>query len=425
MTQAIRALRDLAGERHLSPVERLARYVREIAGEHALALAAPDDGIERAWRLNGVFTAKGETVAAGADPFRADEADPRLHLALADACAAATGPVRVEATAASGASADALDLSGSIVIVPLVRDGRSAAALLLPADAVADAELERIWLAANLASTTLARESDVARLRRLEAHRQREMREIARIQRRLLPSEEAHIRGAEIVARLDTCELAGGDYYDYARLTHYFRDPDYDGPDVFSVMVADVTGHGAAAAVEAAMFDALLRTYPAGPDGGPGGVLDFTNRHFFTRRGRSHLITAFGCVFDPGTGLLRYANAGHPPPLVKRTRQGGRLEWLDASVGIPIGVFPDFTWEEATCPFGRDDLLVIYTDGVIEAASESGEHFGSERLAAAVEGAPNAPEEALAAIRRAVAEHQKGVPARDDRTLVLVRRSLE
>jgi len=423
MSDAAGAFRSLSDSIGRSPVERLAHFVRELTGEYALALAAPDDGIERTWRISAVFTAAGEAVAAGEDPFRAADSDPRLHPALERACSEASGALRAPASEERESSGHVLDLAASLVIVPLLRDGQAAAALLLPADAIDDASLERVWLAANLAATTLARESDLARLARIDARRQREMRDVARIQRRLLPSDEQHIRGVEIVARLDTCELAGGDYYDYARLTHHFRPPDYDGPDVFSLIVADVTGHGAAAAVEAAMFDALLRTYEGGPEGGPAAVLGFANRHFFTRRGRSHLITAFASLFDPESGLLRYANAGHPPPLVKRTRDGGRIEWLDASAGIPIGVFPDFEWEDATCPIGRDDLLVVYTDGVIEAASDAGEPFGSERLADVVREAPNAPEELLGAIRRAVAEHQKGAAPRDDRTLVVVRRS--
>ena len=110
--------------------------------------------------------------------------------------------------------------------------------------------------------------------------------------------------------------------------------------------------------------------------------------------------------------------------LLESPRYGERMavEWLDAAAGIPIGVFPDFEWEGAECRFDKDDVLVLYTDGVLEAASESGEHFGAERLEATVRAAPSAPEEMLRAIHEALAAHERGSPPRDDRTLVIVRR---
>jgi sigma-B regulation protein RsbU (phosphoserine phosphatase) len=127
-------------------------------------------------------------------------------------------------------------------------------------------------------------------------------------------------------------------------------------------------------------------------------------------------------LFDPTAGLLRYCSAGHPPPLLVRTRRGGALEWLDDGDDIPVGVVPGHRFAGAERAFGREDLLVLYTDGVIEARSPEGEEFGGERLAQVVADAPRSPEEMVSAIRRAVAAHAAGCPPRDDRTLVVARR---
>lgn len=407
--------------------ERLARVLRAAAGPRAVALLAParTDG---SWRMAGLVDAEGELCVGSGDPFVAGEADPTLGPDLERACATGDRPVhvRLDDSLAGLLSPRAHKPGDTALLLPLLRAGRAGAVLLAePAGrAIDEVGLERCWLAANLAAVALAREDELEELRRTRADTRREMRQVARIQRLLLPSDDVRLRGFEVAARLDTFGLAGGDYYDYMPLTHYYRDdPEAAERDAFGAMVADVTGHGAAAAVEAAMLDALLRTYSGTPRQGPESVLTFVNRHFFTRRVRSHLITAFATVFDPETEQLHYASAGHPPALLKRTRRGGRIEWLEGGAGIPIGVLPDTVWEGASCPFERDDLLVLYTDGVIEAASPAGEEFGMERLEAAVRLSPNGAEEVLAGIRGAVARHQDGAAPRDDRTVVVVRRS--
>ena len=78
---------------------------------------------------------------------------------------------------------------------------------------------------------------------------------------RLLPSRPPKLDDYVIAALNLPAKVVSGDYYDYMPLTHHLRDPDGEEHDVFGVMIADVTGHGTGAAVEAAMFDALLRTY--------------------------------------------------------------------------------------------------------------------------------------------------------------------
>jgi sigma-B regulation protein RsbU (phosphoserine phosphatase) len=309
------------------------------------------------------------------------------------------------------------------LFVPLPGAGPGLAALVADDPDASDALRDRRALLLNLGATALARARDVSRLRRSETRLSRELRDVARIQQLLLPSQTPSIRGLDVAARLDGFGLAAGDYYDYAVLSHRFvDDPERLEEDFWSLMVADVTGHGAAAAVEVAMFDALLRAFAPDREAGPADALTFVNDHFFTRLGRPHFVTAFGVLFDPTRGAIRYCNAGHPPPLLVRTRRGGAIEWLDDGDDIPVGVVPDHRYQGASRAFDREDLLVLYTDGVIEAASPDGELFGADRLAAAVHGAAASPGEVLEAIRTAVKKHEAGHPPRDDRTLVVARR---
>ncbi len=404
-------------------------------GDSAFAVAAPEIQVgpladpERPWRVSqGVSRGSGAALPEG-DPLAPERTRPALNADLERGCRQATGPCVAERVATP--ALDALGIGGGAWILPLLQPRRTAsrapepgAALLLPAAtgaALGREGLERLWLAANLGASLLAGAREAAGRREARASARRDLREVARLQRRLLPSTDVVIRGVEVAARLDTFGLAGGDYYDYMPLTHLVR-PGFAEQDVFGAMVADVTGHGPAAAVEAAMFDALLRTYAGRPGEGPGPVLSHANRHFFTRQGRSHFITVFGVNFDPEDGLLRYTSAGHPPALLKRTRHRGRVDWLDEAGGIPIGVLPDAQYESATTPFDGGDLLILYTDGVIEAEGPAGEQFGMERLERLVAEGPSNAEDLLAEVRRAVKEHEAGIPPRDDRTVMVLRR---
>lgn len=377
--------------------------------------AAPDAAL--VWRVHA-----GGTPGDGAGAGRPD----RLEIAAAEwesarqrgfaaiAPAAPRGPGEVPGPVGPGERA---------LFVPLPGTGPRWAALVPDRPGAPDAWRERRALVLNLGATALARARDVARLRRSESRLDRELRDVARIQRLLLPSEAPPIRGLDVAARLDGFGLAAGDYYDYGVLTrHYADEPERLPEDYWSVIIADVTGHGAAAAVEVAMFDALLRAYSGLGEAGPAEALTFVNDHFFTRLGRPHFVTSFAALFDPEREEIRYCNAGHPPPLLVRSGRERRIEWVRDGDDIPVGVVPEHRYQGARRPFGRDDLLVLYTDGVIEATSPSGEQFGPDRLAEAVAAAPRSPREMIEAIRSAVAAHEGGCPPRDDRTLLVARR---
>ncbi|MGB5177142.1 MAG: PP2C family protein-serine/threonine phosphatase [Gammaproteobacteria bacterium] len=266
--------------------------------------------------------------------------------------------------------------------------------------------------------------AEIRKLRRrlMKANRliRRDLEQIAEVQRKLLPPENHSIPGITLAASYTPFVSSGGDYYDVVPLL-----PGAENTGQLAIhprwgaIIADVSGHGPAAAVEVAMLDAILRTYP-NLSGGPAEVLNYANRHFFSRQIRGSFITAFTANYDPQTSRLTYTNAGHNPPLLKRT--GGPLatEFLDASDGIPLGVDPAHTWVNVEIPMAAGDILVLYTDGVTEARASSGEQFGPERLKALIEATDPEPQTILTALKQALVQHRQGTVPKDDQTIVVI-----
>jgi sigma-B regulation protein RsbU (phosphoserine phosphatase) len=186
-------------------------------------------------------------------------------------------------------------------------------------------------------------------------------------------------------------------------------------------MICDVSGHGAAAAMEAVQFDAILRTYQGNePPLGPAGALTYANRYFFSRRQRPHFMTGFGGGARPDLGGLRYVNAGHLPAL--RLREG-RIEWLgrDEDAGIPLGILREHRWDNHETDWRRGDVLLLYTDGIVEARDRRGRMFGMERIATLLRSGDDAPEAIIARLRDALFEHQDDSIGVDDQTLIALR----
>jgi len=281
-------------------------------------------------------------------------------------------------------------------------------------------DLEQALLLANLANTYMTRIDETEALARANNWIERELSEIGRLHNLLLPQDDIRLRGTEVASYVSFCDLAGGDYFDLANLSRII-DPEYpeETADVWGLIVADASGHGAAAAVEIAMFDAVLRTYSASPDNGPANVLNYTNKYFFTRSLRGSFITAAILNYDPRTRTLRYANAGHPPVIMKTP--DGTLHELTQSSGIPLGVDPDWQWQNTSIGIEPGTILVTYTDGFTEALSPTARQFGSERFKAVVRDTTGCAQDYKDALVAAVREHQQGSKQADDQALVVMR----
>ena len=188
------------------------------------------------------------------------------------------------------------------------------------------------------------------------------------LQRALLPSTVPSVPGLDIavryVAATDGASV-GGDWYDVIGLD--------DG--VVGLVVGDVVGHDSTASTSMGQLRSALRAYACEEQPHPGGALARVDR-LFDALGLTY-ATCVLAMLEPASGALRWSNAGHPPPLVVRD---GQARFLDDASGVMLGVMSGSGLQEAATELQPGDLLVLYTDGLVERRGESLE-VGLRRLA--------------------------------------------
>jgi serine phosphatase RsbU (regulator of sigma subunit)/anti-sigma regulatory factor (Ser/Thr protein kinase) len=247
----------------------------------------------------------------------------------------------------------------------------------------------------------------------LHEHRLREQMVLAaEVQQRLLPAHGGQFRGLSVAHFSRYCEEAGGDYVD-AIATHEPRD------SVFTV--GDVSGHGISAALLMVDVRARLRTHiETRRTWTPGELLTDLNRVLCSEIGAAEFVTLFLCTVDTRTGILRYANAGHEPPLLFQSRTG---TWLTLpTTGLVLGVEAQAVYETQHVALAVGDILVVTTDGVTEALDVRGKPFGTESIQATVERhrTLEAPMLKDALVERTLA-HCRGTTFSDDLTFLVLK----
>jgi sigma-B regulation protein RsbU (phosphoserine phosphatase) len=199
--------------------------------------------------------------------------------------------------------------------------------------------------------------------------------EIAReIQRRLVPAAPPQIAGFDIAFATRPANTVAGDYYDaFLRVT----DAASTIPPRLFVVVADVAGKSIPAAMVMATLQASLRTLALEPT--PLLHLVTGLNHYACEHGGGgqRFITAFLAEIDTATRAVTYVNAGHNLPILRRA--SGSIERLGEG-GLPFGIKNDAVYASGSATLGAGDLLVIFTDGVVEAENEAREEFGDQRL---------------------------------------------
>nr|WP_282452943.1 PP2C family protein-serine/threonine phosphatase [Lysobacter sp. CAU 1642] len=194
---------------------------------------------------------------------------------------------------------------------------------------------------------------------------------------------------------------------------------DQHGVDAWGVMIADVSGHGPAAAMEAVQFDAILRTYRGDePPQGPAGALTYANRHFFSRRPRRHFMTVFAALHRPDLAQLQWCSAGHHAALLRR---GNDVFRVGEEGDIPLGIDRDYRFCNREQAIKPGDALVLCTDGVLEARDSSGTPFGLHRVEALLRQAPDPASAIRDTLVNALHAHQGGAVGEDDQTLLVLR----
>ena len=245
---------------------------------------------------------------------------------------------------------------------------------------------------------------------RLERERlERELALASEIQQRFQPTAPPHVQGYELQGISFPCYEIGGDYYDFIE-----RD---DGRLV--IALGDVSGKGTAAALLMSSLHAAIHAQSASHNT-LSATISAVNRYLADNIPANRFVTLFYAELDPESGALSFLNAGHNPPLI--VHSAGTVEQL-ASGGLPLGIKPDAEYREGRTQMQRGDVLVIYSDGVTEAMSPSGEEFGATRLYEVV----SRNIEASAAgirdrIESSLTKFAQGTSAADDITLVIVKR---
>jgi serine phosphatase RsbU (regulator of sigma subunit) len=227
------------------------------------------------------------------------------------------------------------------------------------------------------------------------------------IQESLLPNPLPELPGFDLAARSESAETVGGDVYDAMSLA----------PETLGLMIADASGHGLPAALEARDVVVGLRM-GAAHHLKIDATIERLNRILCKATLSSRFVSLIYGELDR-SGWFDYINAGHPAPLVL-TRHGAKS--LPES-GRVLGVSPDSAYRIGHAEIPRGGLLLLYTDGVTECPSPSGEEFGVERLAGIAQVLLEAPSaHIVSAIFDALQQHACHERPPDDASLLLVRR---
>jgi len=314
---------------------------------------------------------------------------------------------------------DALRCYHDILVLPILLDLKVERWILVlkSANAFATLDLAKLLLLANFAVISLARTEEQKQLQEITNWREQELKEIARLQRLLLPDEGTSIPGIELAFKFQVYKEAGGDYFDIGSLS---KENPLGEPHRFGAIIADVTGHGPSAAVEAAMLDAILRTYKpnAGVDSeDPAAVLNYVNTHFFTRKTRGKFITAMAFAYDPILRRIRYACAGHPYGYIKR---GDSLLKLDQGNDIPIGVLKEYQWTNHDITIYPNDIVFVYTDVALETRNPQQQSFGFDRLEKTLKDAQHCPHCLVDDVASALTAFSESDELEDDLTLCAI-----
>lgn len=228
------------------------------------------------------------------------------------------------------------------------------------------------------------------------------------VQRRFMRGFDPAIDISDYSAQCRQLRELGGDSYDFLPL------PDHR----LALTIGDASGKGLAAALMISNVQSSLRTAACFTGNDTAAALTAVNRQVYASSLANRYATLFYGIFDGAKRTLRYVNAGHNPPMV--IRQDGSIIWLETG-GAPVGMLPDWAYEEAVIQLRPGDLVVAYTDGVIEALNAAGEEWGAEGLqkAAAESGAADA-DAAVRGIFASMDEFSQG-HQHDDATVAVLR----
>ncbi len=242
---------------------------------------------------------------------------------------------------------------------------------------------------------------------RQEKRLERDLELARELQFRLLPQALPKLPNIELHAKFVPARAIGGDLYDFVSYSL----------SRLGIVVGDVSGKGAPAAIYAALVSGILRSHaPVEP--APAEMLSAVNFSLAERRIEGQFVSLIYAVWNDEQRRLQIANSGMPRPVYCHQ---GKIEIIEAT-GLPLGLFDEADYDELSFQAKPGDLFVFFSDGILDAQNSKGELFGRKRVEEIVAAcAPKSVECVVNNIFAAVAEHAAGVDPFDDQTVVAMK----
>src|SRR5713226_3201828 len=245
------------------------------------------------------------------------------------------------------------------------------------------------------------------RISQEEQRLERDLSLARELQFRLLPHALPKLGNLDVAAKFKPARAIGGDLYDFV---------DYSQSRL-GMVIGDVSGKGAPAAIYAALVSGILRSHaPIEP--GPAEMLRAVNFSLGERRIDGQFVSLIYAVWDDESRSLQVANSGLPRPLYCHD---GKIEVIEAT-GLPLGLFDDAEYDEFTFKAKPGELFVFFSDGILDARNRAGDMFGRSRVETIVAGCAEISADCVVkSLFKAVTEHAGGEEAFDDETVVAIK----
>lgn len=276
---------------------------------------------------------------------------------------------------------------------------------------------------------TVLQDLEYSQLKRENQLLGEQLRIAREVQKNLFPRTLPRLNGLDYDGMCRTAGLVGGDYYDFLKLSD----------TELCTAVGDISGKGISAALLMASLQALVRSHAPSHRESLGKMAHELNQLLCSLTDDSKYATFFCCVFDSETRRLSFVNAGHNPPLYlplgnTGTRYPSALKQVGLGDGPAIyefeaqgpvlGMFLRASYEAQRIVMNSGDLLVIYTDGVIDTRNRAGEEYGESRLRSiVVKNRYLSASELKETVIKDISAFSEGAESQDDQTLVVLKAS--
>jgi len=242
---------------------------------------------------------------------------------------------------------------------------------------------------------------------RQERRLERDLALARELQTRLLPQALPQLAHLELAAKFTPARAIGGDLYDFIPYSL----------SRLGIVIGDVSGKGAPAAIYAALVSGILRSHaPIEPS--PAEMLSAVNLSLAERRIEAQFVSLIYAVWDDQHRTLLVANSGLPRPVLVHDGKNNVIE----ATGLPLGLFDDASYDEFRFKMKPGDMFVFFSDGILDARNRKGDLFGRGRVEQIIaECAGRSADCVVDSLFKAVAEHSAGVETFDDQTVLAIK----